>query len=153
MATAEGAWLEIVFPLDPSPLRSSSVCRLPARLKVAGMASGFWLFYASRFSCFDIFSDMTFDPAEVMLTLFSLGIFYLCTVLLEHCSCLSYFGGALSQRCSLINVRKGESSALFPPKKGIMFQAGRLVGFGKSEETLVESLHFYVPARVKRHRE
>lgn len=115
MATAEGVWLEIAFPLDPSPLRSSSVCRLPARLKVAGMASGFWLFYASRFSCFDIFSDMTFDPAEVMLTLFSLGIFYLCTVLLEYCSCLSYFGGALSQRCSLINVRKGESSALFRP--------------------------------------
>lgn len=159
MATAEGVWLEIAFPLDPSPLRSSSVCRLPARLKVAGMASGFWLFYASRFSCFDIFSDMTFDPAEVMLTLFSLGIFYLCTVLLEYCSCLSYFGGALSQRCSLINVRKGESSALFrpppppPPQKGIMFQAGRLANFGKSEETLVESLHFSIPTRVKRHRE
>lgn len=61
------------------------------------MASGFWLFYASRFSCFDIFSDMTFDPGEVMLTLFSLGIFYLCTVLLEHCSRLSYFGGAFTK--------------------------------------------------------
>lgn len=72
-----------MLPLDPSPLRSSSACRLPACLKVVGMASGFWLFYASRFSCFDIFSDMTFDPAEVMLTLFSLEIFYLGTVLLR----------------------------------------------------------------------
>lgn len=111
MATAEGVWLEIALPLDPSPLRSSSVCRLLVCLKVVGMASGFWLFYASRFSCFDIFSDTTFDPAEVMLTLFSLGIFFLCTVLLEHCSRLSYFGGALSQRYSLINVMKSESSA------------------------------------------
>lgn len=34
------------------------------------MASGFWLFYASSFSCFDIISDVTFDPVEVMLTLF-----------------------------------------------------------------------------------
>lgn len=111
MATAEGVWLEIAFPLDPSPLCSSSVCRLTACLKVVGMASGFWLFYASRFSCFDIFSDTTFDPGEVMLTLFSLGIFYLCTALLEHCSRLSCFGGDLSRKYSLINVMKSESSA------------------------------------------
>lgn len=53
-----------------------------------GSWDGFRLlaFYVSIFSRFDIFSDMTFDLAEVMLTLFSLGIFYLCTVLLEHCS-------------------------------------------------------------------
>lgn len=75
------------------------------------MASGFWLFYTSRFSCFDISSDTTFDPAEVMLTLFSLGIFYLCRVLVEHCTCLSYFGGAISQSYILINVTKSESSA------------------------------------------
>lgn len=31
-----------------------------------------------------------------------------------------------------------------------MFQAGRLASFGKSEETLVESLHFSIPARVMR---
>lgn len=32
----------------------------------------------------------------------------------------------------------------------MMFQAGRLASFGKSEETLVESLHFSIPARVMR---
>lgn len=139
-------------------------------------------------------------------TFFTVNI--LCTVLLEHCSCLSYFGRTLSQRCSLINMMKSESSdncsqsvcpspdqdiaacqcagtirhnpgelwekgehspdwsgALCsenstleypdysPPKKQMMFQAVRLASSGKSEETLAESLHFAVPARVKQHRE
>lgn len=58
------------------PLIHPQLCeRLLHRLKELGMASGFWLFYASRFSCFDIFSDMTFDPVKVMLAHFSQWIF------------------------------------------------------------------------------
>lgn len=69
-------------------MRQPCLCRLLALLEVVGMASGFWQFYASRFSCFDIIPDMTFDPAEVILTLFFffflLGIFYLRSVLQAH---------------------------------------------------------------------
>lgn len=44
------------------------------------------------------------------------------------------------------------TASLLSPEKGMVSQANRLASFGKSEETLVESLHFAVPARVKRHR-
>lgn len=40
-----------------------------------------------------------------------------------------------------------------PKKKQTMFQAVRLASFGKSKETLVESLLFAVSTRVKQRRE
>lgn len=56
--------------------------------------------------------------------------------------------GLCAVRTALWNIQ-----IIPPPKKQMMFQAVRLESFGKSEETLVESLRFAVPAKVKQHRE
>lgn len=108
MAAAEGAWLEIVLPLDPPALRAA-LCATPRSFE--GAWDGFRLL---AFLCKQIFMlwyllwhDFWSSEGDAD-TFFTVNI--LCTVLQEHCSCLSYFGGTLSQRCSLINMMKSESS-------------------------------------------
>lgn len=106
MAAAEGVWLEIVLPLDPS----TALWATPPSFE--GAWDGFRLL---AFLCKQIFMlwyllwhDFWSSEGDAG-TFFTVNI--LCAVLLEHCSCLSCFGGTLSKRCSLINVVKSESSA------------------------------------------